>query len=496
MKKGSVLFVGAGPGDPKLLTIKGKEALQRADVVVYDRLANPLLLAHARRGARLVYCGKEADRHTLPQEDINLLLIREAQQGQTVVRLKGGDPSMFGRVGEEAQMCLAHGIPFEIVPGITSGIAAPLYAGIPLTHRDYNSSVAFVTGHLCEKNSGKGPDWAALASVETLVIYMGVKNLQHIREQLLAHGKEPATPVALVRWGTLGKQETLVGTLETIERQVAEARFTAPAIIVVGEVVRLRDSLDWYERKPLFGHTVGVAVRKDETDRLAAVLEELGAEVVHLPLVESNLSDGSGIPADLTPYAWLVFADERQVSFFLRQLRARRYDIRHLQGKIAARGSRTAEALEQNGVYPKLVLDEATPLQTVQEALPLGRGDRILLMDSRGSKVVLHSQGTAMHVVQAGVLEWDRTHPAASWLSDGRVDWVATDDPYALPALAAFFGGGWETRPIVCVGSETAVRAKEMGWSSVIDCPEGADGVVRQLGSIRTACMTAIHQIS
>lgn len=480
MKTGSVLFVGAGPGDPKLLTIRGKEALERADVVIYDRLANPLLLSHVNTDAKLIYCGKEAVRHTLPQDQINLLLIEEAKKGQTVVRLKGGDPSMFGRVGEEAQMCLAHGIPFEIVPGVTSGMAAPLYAGIPLTHRDYNSSVAFVTGHLCDKNAQKEPDWAALSSVETLIIYMGVKNLPRIKERLLAHGKAKETPVALVRWGTLGEQKTLVGKLETIDQDVALAGFAAPAIIIIGEVVRLRESLNWYESRPLFGKRIAVAAKPREgrgTD-LAARLEALGAEVVPIPLVElpsSSSASGTGIPADFSSYQWLVFDDERQVAFFFQELRQRRFDLRQIKSKLAARGVLAAEALEKSGLYPERVLDEKLSSSTLHLELSLGKGERILHLSAGKGMVILHAQGTMTHSVQAGTVEWNPAHPTAKWMEKRPVDWLATDDSYALPALTVFAGENWQAKPLICASADVEEKAREMGWQVVTSFAKSKD---------------------
>jgi uroporphyrin-III C-methyltransferase len=244
---GKVLLVGAGPGDPKLITVKGMEAIEHADVIVYDRLSNPELLKYAKGSAVSIYVGKTADKHTIPQEEINQLLVQHALAGREVVRLKGGDPSVFGRVGEEAEFCNEHGVPFEMVPGVTSGIAAPLWAGIPLTHRDINSSITFVTGHKRTDGRETEVNWTALAALETLVIYMGVGNLPFITEQLIAGGKKASTPVALIRCGTLPQQETLIGTLDTIVQQVQERAFKAPAIIVVGEVVRLRERLKWFE---------------------------------------------------------------------------------------------------------------------------------------------------------------------------------------------------------------------------------------------------------
>jgi len=488
MKTGSVLFVGAGPGDPKLLTIRGMEALQRADVVVYDRLANPLLLTHVREDARLVYCGKEADLHTLPQDEINLLLVREAQSGHTVVRLKGGDPSMFGRVGEEAQVCLAHGVPFEIVPGITSGMAVPLYAGIPLTYREYNSSVAFVTGHLCEKNAGKKPDWAALAALETLVIYMGVKNLPRIKEQLLIHGKHPDTPVALVRWGTLGKQKTLTGRLASIDRTVAEAGFKAPAIIVIGEVVRLRDSLDWYESKPLFGQRVAVVSARTGEPALALALERLGAEVWPIPLhgqSSSSLVADPWLPDDFAVYPWVAFDGEQQAAAFFQELAKRRFDLRQLQAKIAACGQQAARALEERGIYPQLVLDAPSRSSDLPHALPLKSGERVLHVSAEEGTARLFARGIVIHRVQAGVLEWNKAHPAAKWFAPDSFDWFAADDPDALVPLAQFAGADWQARRLLCVGGETSGRAKEMGWGEIVACANGAGGLGEWLDSLQ-----------
>lgn len=241
---GKVYLVGAGPGDPGLLTIKGKTLLECADVVIYDALISPAILAMINPQAKQIHAGKRRGKHSLPQAEINRLLIREAHEHAVVIRLKGGDPFMFGRGGEEMQDLLAANVPVEIVPGITSGIAAPAYAGIPLTHRDCSSSVTFVTGH---EQSGKyrpAVNWDAIAQAsETLVIYMGVHNLPNIVDQLLGAGRSPHTPIALIRWGTRPEQSELVGTLSTIIDSLSAAEFTAPAIAIIGDVVTLQDQL-------------------------------------------------------------------------------------------------------------------------------------------------------------------------------------------------------------------------------------------------------------
>lgn len=247
-------MVGAGPGDPKLITLKGVEALRQADVVVYDRLANPALLEHAPVQAERIYCGKLPDQHTMRQEAINQLLVEKAALGHTVVRLKGGDPCVFGRGGEEAEHLAKHNIPFEIVPGVTAGIAAPAYAGIPVTHREHGSSFAVVTGHLREERPDLAVEkWQALAQgIDTIAFYMGIGNLSMIREQLIAHGRDANTPVAIITWGTTERQAVATGTLATIEDKLAEhPEIANPAIILVGDVVQMRDKINWFDPQML-----------------------------------------------------------------------------------------------------------------------------------------------------------------------------------------------------------------------------------------------------
>lgn len=250
MKQGIVYLVGAGPGDPKLITVRGVECIQEADVIAYDRLANPKLLAYAKPTAELLYVGKLPDRHSMPQEEINQLLVEKALQGHVVTRLKGGDPFVFGRGGEEAIELARHGIPFEVVPGITAGIAVPAYAGIPVTQRFVSSSFAIVTGHECPNKEQTSIRWEKLATaVDTIAFYLGVKNLPMICEQLIAHGRVATTPVAVIEWGTIAEQRTVVGTLETIVEQVKQQEITNPAIILVGDVVNLHEQIAWFQPK-------------------------------------------------------------------------------------------------------------------------------------------------------------------------------------------------------------------------------------------------------
>ncbi|HET6457246.1 MAG TPA: uroporphyrinogen-III C-methyltransferase, partial [Armatimonadota bacterium] len=245
---GKVYLIGAGPGDPGLLTIKGLECICRADVIVYDRLVHPALLAHARPDVELIYVGKASSAHTMKQDDINRLLVDKAKEGKTVARLKGGDPFVFGRGGEEAEVLVSEGIEFEVVPGITSAIAAPAYAGIPVTQRGLVSTLGIITGH--EKGEDSRINWAAVAGLDTIVFLMGVENLPNIVSELVKNGRDPSTPVALVRWGTRTEQETLVGTLSDIVEKAQQAEFKSPAVTIVGEVVKLREKLRWFDNRP------------------------------------------------------------------------------------------------------------------------------------------------------------------------------------------------------------------------------------------------------
>ena len=258
MTKGKVFLVGAGPGDPKLITVYGMECIQKADVVLYDRLVNEQLLSYAKQDAELIFVGKLPGKHEVIQDKIHELLVEHSQAGKIVTRLKGGDPCVFGRVGEEAEVLVKQGIPYEIVPGITSGIAAPAYAGIPVTHRDFASTFAVVTGHNRADKNEDNINWHALATgIDTIAFYMGIGNLHYICEQLISHGKNQETPVAIIQWGTTHRQKTVTGTLASIEKVAAAAEIKHPAIILVGEVVSLREKLAWFE-----GELAGEAVAK------------------------------------------------------------------------------------------------------------------------------------------------------------------------------------------------------------------------------------------
>ncbi|MFC5529295.1 uroporphyrinogen-III C-methyltransferase [Cohnella yongneupensis] len=364
MTTGKVYLVGAGPGDPKLITIRGLEALQRSEVVVFDRLAGPQLLNHARPDAERIYVGKLPDRHTMKQEEINQLLVNLALQGKTVIRLKGGDPTVFGRVGEEADLLRQNGIDFEIVPGITSAISVPAYAGIPVTHRDYASSFSVITGHESPDKLDLSIHWDKVTNATgTLVFLMGVAKIGYISEQLVKHGRSPSTPVALVQWGTRAEQRTLVGTLEDIEAKVREANFKPPAVIIVGDVVRQRETLAWVEKKPLFGQRVLVTRARSQASELVAMLDDQGAETYEFPVIETRLPDSpEGVQAIqralevADSFDWVILTSVNGVDYFFRWLDREAVDIRRFHSaKFAAVGPKTAEALAHRGIRADLL---------------------------------------------------------------------------------------------------------------------------------------------
>lgn len=356
MPAGIVYLVGAGPGDPGLFTLKGREVLEKADVVVYDRLVNPSLLSLARPGAEIIYAGKSPAGHTLTQEEINSLLVERALKGQVVVRLKGGDPFVFGRGGEEAEALVKNGVPFAVVPGVTSAIAAPAYAGIPVTHRDCASTVAIITGNEDPSKESSGVAWEKIATgVGTLVFLMGMANLAAIASRLIAHGRSPGTPVALIRWGTWAEQQVLVGTLADVAERAAAAGFTNPVVIVVGEVAGFRERLQWSEGRPLFGRRVLVTRAAEQAGALSGALRSLGAETLEFPVIKIVPPEDYG-PLDqaiarIDLYDWLIFTSVNGVEFFFRRLFQLGRDIRELKdNNIGAIGPATCRALHGYGL--------------------------------------------------------------------------------------------------------------------------------------------------
>ncbi|MFE8699242.1 uroporphyrinogen-III C-methyltransferase [Cytobacillus sp. FJAT-54145] len=356
MGKGKAFLVGAGPGDIGLITVKGLEAIKSADVILYDRLANPKLLDFASSDAELIYCGKLPHRHILRQEAINDLLVSKALEGKIVVRLKGGDPGVFGRVGEEAEKLAAHDIPYEMVPGITSGIAAPLQAGIPVTHREFGESFAVVTAH--DKSDEGKPllNWVGLATgVDTIAFYMGVSNLPYICENLMKYGRKPETPVILIQWGTYGRQKTLEGTLSTIAKKVAEENFKNPAITLVGDIVSLRSKLAWFERKPLYGRQILLPRTGTNESELAKALINEGADVIEFPKwKQRKVRPDKRIMSNLHSYEKILFSSPECVTEFFEMIYEEQIDIRMIDADFYGRSRKSVEELKKKFVFAKL----------------------------------------------------------------------------------------------------------------------------------------------
>ena len=359
MGKGKVYLVGSGPGDIQLMTVKGLKCIQQADVILYDRLVNPMLLEEAKADVELIYCGKLPHRHILRQESINELLVQKSLEGKTVVRLKGGDPSVFGRVGEEAAALVENQIEFEIVPGITAGIAASTYAGIPVTHRDFGASFAIVTGHDKSVEGKPTIDWSSLAKgIDTIAFYMGVGNITYISEQLITFGRDPNTPVILIQWGTYGRQQTLEGTLATIAKKVEHEGFKNPAITLVGNIVSLREKLTWFEKKPLFGRQVLLAKASGRKGEIAQAIMEQGGEVIEFPRFETksliNESHTSVIIDKIGGYSQIYFTSPDSVYFFFEALALYHIDIRQIKASFFAGSVKSQRTLRKFGCFSKL----------------------------------------------------------------------------------------------------------------------------------------------
>jgi uroporphyrinogen III methyltransferase/synthase len=359
--KGKVYIVGAGPGDIGLLTVKGLRCLQKAEVVIYDFHLNAQILNYINHDAEFIYAGKRSGHHAMTQEEINEILIQKAKEGKIICRLKGGDPFVFGRGGEEAEALAKNGIEFEVVPGVSSSIAAPAYAGIPLTHRLHSSSFAVIPGYEDTTKQESSIDWSKLStSVGTLVFLMAVKNIDMVTQKLIENGRDPDTPVAVIRWGTRPDQRTIIGTLKNIVDLVKEKDIKPPATMVVGDVVKLRDSLQWYEKKPLFGHRVLVTRERMEGFE---PLEELGAEIIEFPTIEVvppvSYEELDKSIDNIGAYDWLIFTSRNGVKYFFKRFFDRDRDIRDLKGiKICAIGSKTEKEIKKYGIKTDLIPDE------------------------------------------------------------------------------------------------------------------------------------------
>jgi len=481
MRPPIVYLVGAGPGDPGLITVKGRDCIAAADVIIYDYLAAPSLLTHASETAELIYVGKKGGDHTLPQEEINALIVAKARENKIVARLKGGDPFVFGRGGEEAEVLAEAGIPFEIVPGVTSAVAATAYAGIPLSHRKLTATIAFVTGHEDPTKEESGIDWASLAKgIGTLVFFMGVKNLPRIVSELTRHGRSPQTPAALVRWGTTTEQTTVSGTLADIVERVRQAGLKAPAIIVVGEVVGLRDRLQWFERRPLFGKRIVVTRTREQASDLVSELTGRGAACLEVPTIRIAPPDDAG-PLDhaiaaLKHFDWIVFTSVNGVSRFFERLFGSGQDVRamgHL--RTAAIGPATAARLKSFGLTSDL-LPEDYRAESVVAAFRRQdlAGRSVLLPRAQEARLILPEELAGMGARVRDVAVY-KTEPASgdrqsliARLETRAVDLITFTSSSTVKNFKALlpearFAELTAGVAAACIGPVTAQTARELG---------------------------------
>lgn len=395
-KEGRVYLIGAGPGNPKLLTLRGKECIQEADVIIYDYLANDQLLGYAKPGAEVIYAGKRRGNRSISQDQINALMVDRAGKGFVVARLKGGDPFIFGRGGEEAVALSDAGVAFEVVPGVTSACGVPAYAGIPLTHRDHSALVVLTTGHEDPSKPHSDIPWENISpGGGTLVFFMGITNLKGVVSNLIKYGRDPKTPVAIICWGTRPEQETVVGSLENILDRIQERHLALPGMVVVGEVVKLREKLNWYETRPLFGRHVLVTRPEEQASDFSAELLRYGAEPVEFPTIRvvppGDWAELDGAIARLRTYHWIIFTSANGVRFFRERLLWAGKDVRAInEAKVCTIGPRTAEAVRQLGIVPDLIPKIYQAEGIVEEMEKLGvRGKRILLPRAQKAREVL-----------------------------------------------------------------------------------------------------------
>ncbi|MCC2641239.1 MAG: hemD [Nitrospira sp.] len=503
MRAGKIFLVGAGPGDPKLLTLRGKECLEQADVILYDYLANEALLGHAAPQAERLYVGRRGRGRYRDQSEINRLMIDRARAGKTVVRLKGGDPFVFGRGGEEAEAVAIAGLEFEVVPGVTAAVAAPAYAGIPVTHRTMASTVTFVTGHEDPTKDRSGIEWPRLAMAHgTLVFLMGMTNLPKIVRCLRAEGKEGTTPAAVIRWGTRMSQQTVVGTLDDIVDKSAAARLEPPTVIVVGEVVRLREHLNWFERRPLFGKRVLVTRPKAQAPEFSRLIAVSGGEAVECPTI-AIVPPEDWVPLDralerLSTYNWLIFTSANGIAPFMNRLLESQRDVRVLAGlNICCIGPRTAEALAVYGLRSD-VIPAQFQAEGILEALAHRQmqGARVLIPRALVARDVLPDQ-LRLQGAEVDVVPVYRTIPPATetdrlmeQLRVRAIDVISFTSSSTVRNFVDLFPNANEMlrsvgeTTVACIGPITAATAREAGLTVQImaaqnTVPALADAIVQ-----------------
>lgn len=493
---GTVYLVGAGPGDPGLLTLRAHDLVRSADLILYDNLTSAEVLAFARKGAERRYVGKKRAKHACTQGEINAALVKAAQQGLSVVRLKGGDPYVFGRGGEEAQTLAAAGVPFEVVPGVTSALGAAAYAGMPLTHRSHTQAVTMLTGHDVD-----GVDWGAMASRQTLVIFMGLTSLAAIAKRLVAAGLDPATPSAAVRWVTHGKQAVVTGGLADLPARIATARLKPPALVIIGEIVALRQELNWFDKLPLRGQSVVVTRAEAQAQAFAGCLRALGAHVIALPVIAleppSNWAAADDAIRDLSAYDWLIFTSVNGVERFVERLDESARDLRDLPSRICAIGPATARSLEALHLRVDL-LPESYVAESLAEAFErLGmRGRRVLIPRAQEAREVLPRKlaefGADVNVVpvyRTVLPQGSKDLADQIWASEAVPDWVTVTSSSTVRHLAQLVPVTTLARSkLASIGPVTSATAREHGLPVTVEAmPYTTEGLAEALCAHVTA---------
>lgn len=478
---GKVYLVGAGPGDPGLLTVRGAQCLAAADLVLYDYLAGPELLGHTRADAELVSLGHHGHGRLMSQTEINERMVAAARAGQTVVRLKGGDPAVFARLAEELVALETAGVPYEIVPGVTAAGAASSYARIPLTDRDEASCVAFVTGQeRGEKRSEDSLDYAALAQFPgTLVFYMGLTSAPHWSRELLAHGKSAYTPVAIVRRATFADQQTIFTTLGKVDEHLGPGKLRPPAVVIVGAVARARSVENWFTARPLFGRTVLVTRPAHQADAMVSKLRALGADVLYQPAIEiAEPSDWGPVDAviqQLADFEWLVFSSSNGVEYFFRRLTRLGFDMRALGGrKLAAIGPATVDALAQYHLQADVSPASYRAEALAEKLAPFAKGNRFFLARASRGREVLAEMLTAAGgtITQAVVYEsrdvTESNPDVLEALTAGRIDWTTVTSSAIARSLVGMFGDALQHTKLAAISPLTAEVLAELGHSPTV----------------------------
>ena len=494
-KAGKVYLIGAGPGDPGLLGLKAKHCLEIADAVVYDRLADPRIIAYARKDAEMIYVGKASANHTMRQPDINKLLVKLAAEGKIVARLKGGDPFVFGRGGEEAIELRDAGLPFEFIPGVTSAIAVAEYAGIPVTHRHVATSFAVITGHEDPTKGESTINWKGLAtSVDTLVFLMGVENIERISSQLIANGRPADCPAAVIRWGTRPNQETLITTVGEAAADVKKYGLKPPAIFLVGEVVKLREQLQWFDNKPLFGKHIVVTRARAQASKLTTKLEDLGARVTEVPAIKivptADFAPLDKAIAEIKAYSWLLFTSVNGVKYFFERLALAGKDTRALaHAKIAAIGSATAKALQQHGLIADIIPAEykAEEMITALKG-EIKAGEKVLLPRAKVAREILpeslRAAGIEVNVATAyeTVADCENADELIQALEAGEIDMVTFTSSSTVTNMLDILGAKKDLLTKVktaVIGPITGATCVENGLTPAISAAEYTiDGLV------------------